>query len=74
MILYKYIDKTSLERFFKDGYISIKFTPYSEFNDPFESYGYELSLDGESLEPLAMRGRSIKMLPAYAFLKILSVY
>ncbi|EFD1685851.1 DUF2971 domain-containing protein, partial [Escherichia coli] len=28
MILYKYIDKTSLERFFKDGYISIKFTPY----------------------------------------------
>ncbi|HFM4300322.1 TPA: DUF2971 domain-containing protein, partial [Escherichia coli] len=40
----------------KDGYISIKFTPYSEFNDPFESYGYELSLDGESLEPLAMRG------------------
>ncbi|EHY1692756.1 DUF2971 domain-containing protein [Escherichia coli] len=56
MILYKYIDKTSLERFFKDGYISIKFTPYSEFNDPFESYGYELSLDSESLEPLAMRG------------------
>ncbi|WP_233527755.1 DUF2971 domain-containing protein [Serratia sp. PAMC26656] len=53
MILYKYIDNASLDRFFKDGYISIKFTPYSEFNDPFESYGY--ALDDESIESLTMR-------------------
>ncbi|SUW65561.1 Protein of uncharacterised function (DUF2971) [Buttiauxella agrestis] len=53
MILYKYIDNASLDRFFKDGYISIKFTPHSEFNDPFESYGY--ALDDESIESLTMR-------------------
>lgn len=53
MILYKYIDHASLNRFFKDGYISIKFTPHSEFNDPFESYGY--ALDDESIESLTMR-------------------
>ncbi len=53
MILYKYIDNSSLDRFFKDGYISIKFTPHSEFNDPFESYGY--ALDDESIESLTMR-------------------
>ncbi|MGP0982819.1 MULTISPECIES: DUF2971 domain-containing protein [unclassified Serratia (in: enterobacteria)] len=53
MILYKYIDNQSLERFFKDGYISIKFTPHGEFNDPFESYGY--ALDDESIESLIMR-------------------
>ncbi|ENB7195370.1 DUF2971 domain-containing protein [Enterobacter bugandensis] len=53
MILYKYIDNASLVRFFKDGYISIKFTPHSEFNDPFESYGY--ALDDESIESLTMR-------------------
>ncbi len=53
MILYKYIDNASLDRFFKDGYISIKFTPHSEFNDPFESYGY--GLDDESIESLTMR-------------------
>ena len=53
MILYKYIDNASLDRFFKDGYISIKFTPHSEFNDPFESYGY--ALDDASIESLTMR-------------------
>lgn len=53
MILYKYIDNASLDRFFKDDYISIKFTPHSEFNDPFESYGY--ALDDESIESLTMR-------------------
>ena len=53
MILYKYIDNASLDRFFGDGYISIKFTPHGEFNDPFESYGY--ALDDESLESLTMR-------------------
>ncbi|WP_241767186.1 DUF2971 domain-containing protein [Buttiauxella noackiae] len=53
MILYKYIDNASLDRFFEDGYISIKFTPHSEFNDPFESYGY--ALDDESIESLTMR-------------------
>lgn len=53
MILYKYIDNASLDRFFKDGYISIKFTPHSEFNDPFESYGY--ALDDESVASLTMR-------------------
>lgn len=53
MILYKYIDQASLDRFFQDGYISIKFTPHSEFNDPFESYGY--ALDDESIDSLTMR-------------------
>ncbi|MBJ8816258.1 DUF2971 domain-containing protein, partial [Citrobacter freundii] len=53
MILYKYIDNASLDRFFQDGYISIKFTPHSEFNDPFESYGY--ALDDKSIESLTMR-------------------
>ncbi|CZV78293.1 TPA: DUF2971 domain-containing protein [Enterobacter cloacae] len=53
MILYKYIDHASLDHFFKDRYISIKFTPHSEFNDPFESYGY--ALDDESIESLTMR-------------------
>lgn len=53
MILYKYIDNASLDQFFQDGYISIKFTPHSEFNDPFESYGY--ALDDASIESLTMR-------------------
>ncbi|MDV1154738.1 DUF2971 domain-containing protein [Citrobacter freundii] len=53
MILYKYIDNASLDRFFQDGYISIKFTPHSEFNDPFESYGY--ALDDKSIKSLTMR-------------------
>ncbi|KJP43593.1 hypothetical protein SR70_04810 [Klebsiella aerogenes] len=53
MIVYKYIDSASLDHFFKDGYISLKFTPHGEFNDPFESYGY--SLDDESIESLTMR-------------------
>lgn len=53
MILYKYVDASSLGHFFKDGYISIKFTPHGEFNDPFESYGY--SIGDESLISLTMR-------------------
>lgn len=53
MILYKYIDQASLNHFFQDGYISLKFSPHSEFNDPFESYGY--AIDDESLISLTMR-------------------
>lgn len=42
MILYKYIDRKSLTCFFHQGYLSIKFTPFNEFNDPFESYGVSI--------------------------------
>lgn len=56
MILYKYISKESLDYIFKDGYISIKFTPFGDFNDPFESYGSSIEpYDANSLVHLTMR-------------------
>lgn len=56
MILYKYIDSKSLTCFFQQGYLSIKFTPFNEFNDPFESYGVsvDMSDDEASLLPLTI--------------------
>ncbi|EMP4177027.1 TPA: DUF2971 domain-containing protein [Klebsiella pneumoniae] len=53
MILYKYIDQNSLAHFFQEDFISIKFSPHSMFNDPFESYGY--AIDDTSLVSLTMR-------------------
>lgn len=72
MILYKYIDNQSLERFFKDGYISIKFTPHGEFNDPFESYGY--ALDDESIESLTMRYEINQNIACLCLSKIRSMF
>lgn len=56
MILYKYISKDNLNNIFKDGYVSIKFAPFGDFNDPFESYGSPIEpYDENSLEHLTMR-------------------
>ncbi|HAT04542.1 MAG TPA: DUF2971 domain-containing protein [Aeromonas salmonicida] len=56
MILYKYISKKSLNYVFKDDCISIKFSPFSDFNDPFESYGSSIEpYDKDSLVHLTMR-------------------
>lgn len=56
MILYKYISMDSLNHIFRDNLISIKFTPFSDFNDPFESYGASIEpYDDDSLVHLTMR-------------------
>ena len=56
MILYKYISEDSLEYIFVANGISIKFTPFCDFNDPFESYGASIAPHDEgSLIHLTMR-------------------
>lgn len=56
MILYKYISKDSLGYVFGSNGISIKFTPFCDFNDPFESYGASIAPHDEgSLIHLTMR-------------------
>lgn len=56
MILYKYITKENLNFIFKNDHVSIKFTPFGDFNDPFESYGAPIEPYNEnSLKHLTMR-------------------
>lgn len=56
MILYKYISAESLNVIFSNDYISIKFSPFNSFNDPFESYGASIQpYDNNSLIHLTMR-------------------
>lgn len=56
MILYKYISSDNLKYIFREDYYSIKFSPFGDFNDPFESHYSPLeSYDSNSLLHLTMR-------------------